>query len=318
MAVAALACQAADPSPNTNTLASGLPCDDSKAPAYTALRTTRPIVVDGRLNDPDWKTAWTPRFVDLVSGGKTLFDTFACVLWDDDYLYVAFQVQEPIVRAKYTKPNSPVYEENDVEFFVAGRDAYYEFEINALNTCYEAFFIWEAAYEKGGFAQSPDFARDRLKTFNGVGFNSHPRGQRFASFDWTFPGRKNAVQVDGTLNKDSDRDRGWTVELAFPWKGMEWLAKADGRALPPRDGDLWRMNFSRFNQYKEAVPAKDSGGWAFAPHHTWDSHVPECFAKIQFSTNVVRSYRPGSDGGPGPANPGTGAVLPNSGPEARP
>ena len=62
--------------------------------------------------------------------------------------------------------------------------------------------------------------------------------------DWDFPGLSAAVHVDGTLNDDRDIDRGWTVELAFPWKGMEVLAQ--GRPLPPKDGDVWRMDFSRF------------------------------------------------------------------------
>jgi hypothetical protein len=93
------------------------------------------------------------------------------------------------------------------------------------------------------------------------------------------------------VNNDKDRDRGWTVELAFPWKGMEWLAKADNRALPPRDGDVWRMDFSRFNTYKEAPPAKDSGGWVWTRHGIWDSHIPECFAQIRFSTNDVSTVK---------------------------
>ena len=98
--------------------------------------------------------------------------------------------------------------------------------------------------------------------------------------------------VDGTLNDDSDRDRGWTVELAFPWRGMKWLAKADRRPLPPQHENEWRMDFSRFNQYKEAPPAKDSGGWVWTRHGIWDSHIPECFAHIRFSTNDVSSLAP--------------------------
>jgi hypothetical protein len=77
------------------------------------------------------------------------------------------------------------------------------------------------------------------------------------------------------------------VEVALPWKGMAWLAKAENRALPPREGDVWRMDFSRFNTYKEAPPAKDSGGWVWTRHGVWDSHIPECFVKVRFSTNVV-------------------------------
>ena len=61
----------------------------------------------------------------------------------------------------------------------------------------------------------------------------------------------------------------------------------DRRALPPRDGDEWRMDFSRFNQYKEAPPAKDPGGWAWSPHGVWDSHIPELFTRVRFSTEPV-------------------------------
>ena len=98
---------------------------------------------------------------------------------------------------------------------------------------------------------------------------------------------KTAVHVDGTVNDDSDRDRGWTVELAFPWRNMKWLA-TDGRALPPKEGDVWRLDFSRFNTYKESPPAKDSGGWFWTRHGVWDSHIPECFAYVTFSTNIVQ------------------------------
>ena len=101
------------------------------------------------------------------------------------------------------------------------------------------------------------------------------------------PGLQWAVHVDGTLNDDSDRDRGWTVELAFPWKAMDVLARGDNRSLPPNEGDVWRMDFSRFNQYKEAPPSRDPGGWAWSPHGVWDSHVPECFPFIEFSNTSV-------------------------------
>jgi hypothetical protein len=43
---------------------------------------------------------------------------------------------------------------------IAGRDAYYEFEINPLGTIYEALFVWEDAYESGGFSKIPELARN--------------------------------------------------------------------------------------------------------------------------------------------------------------
>lgn len=273
--------------------ASRIPCDPEAAVRLVARRTAGPVVIDGRLDEAAWKGANTSsRFVDMISGQPTRFDTRVRLLWDEQNLYVAYEIEEPLVRAAFTAHNDPIYYENDVELFIAGEDAYYEFEINALNTVYEVFFIWERAYACGGFAADPELARNRLTGFDGVGFKGHPRGPRLGQFNWRFPGLKTAVHVKGTLNDDSDRDHGWTVEIALPWRGMEWLAKAGKRPLPPHDGDEWRMDFSRFNTAKASPPPTDSGGWALNPHGIWDSHIPECFARVRFSTNAATATPP--------------------------
>ena len=269
--------------------ASKFPCPENEVAHYTAYKVSSRIQIDGRLDEAAWKQApMSPPFVDILTGKPTLHDTRAMLLWDDQNLYVAYRVEEPHVHAKFTTNNSPIYYDNDVEFFIAGQDSYYEFEINGFNTAYEVFFIWQEAYEKGGFSAAPEFARSKLKPFNGVDFKTHPRGGRLGQFDWHFPGLRTAVHIDGSMNNDKDKDRGWTVEIALPWRGMEWLAKADRRALPPKEGDVWRMDFSRFNTYKAEPPAKDSGGWVWSPHRVWDSHIPECFPFIHFSTNDVK------------------------------
>ncbi len=264
------------------------PWPEEKIAHYTAYRVAEPLQIDGRLDEVSWQIApRSPRFVDLISGQPTIHNTQAAVLWDDDYLYVGYWIEEPFVTATLTERDALIYTDNDVELFIAGQDAYYEFEINALSTIYEVFFIWEDAYERDGYSQSPEFQRATATPWNGVGFTNHPRGPRLGFWQWDFPGIKSAVWVDGTLNQNDDRDRGWTVELALPWQGMNWLARGDGRSLPPQDGDVWRMDFSRFNQYKEAPPAQDSSGWAWSAHGIWDSHIPECFPYIHFSNQTV-------------------------------
>ena len=45
------------------------------------------------------------------------------------------------VAATLTERNSPIYRNNDVESFIAGKDSYCQFEINALKTIYVVFFI---------------------------------------------------------------------------------------------------------------------------------------------------------------------------------
>ena len=263
---------------------------------YTAYRVDEPLTIDGRLDERSWQLAQrSPRFVDLVSGRRAIHDTRVALLWDDACLYVGYWVEEPHVRAAFTERDTPIWHENDVELFVAGRDAYYELEINALGTIYEVLFIWEDAYERDGYSRTPGLQRDApgAQPWDGVGFTGHPRGPRIGFWQWDMPGLRSAASVDGTLNDDTDRDRGWTVELAIPWEGMWLLAQGDGRALPPRDGDVWRMDFSRFNTYKEAPPAEDSGGWAMSAHGVWDSHIPEVFPYIHFSAEAVGAARPG-------------------------
>ena len=270
------------------------PCRDFEIPHYTAYRVATGPTIDGRLDEPIWQVApQSPRFRDVISGTETIHDTRVAVLWDEDYLYVGYWIEEPNVQATLTERDAKIYMDNDVELFIAGRDNYYEFEINAFGTIYEVFFIWEESYKNGGYETIAGLSPDEPGRipFHGVGYKPHPRGPRIGYWNWDFPGLQSAVFVDGTINDDQDRDRGWTVELALPWSGMSVLAMADNRSLPPQDQDIWRMDFSRFNQYKEAPPANDPGGWAWSPHGVWDSHVPDCFTYIHFSKEDVGTVK---------------------------
>ena len=92
--------------------------------------------------------------------------------------------------------------------------------------------------------------------------------------------------MDGVLNRRDHTDRGWTAELAFPWKGMALLA--DGRRLPPRHGDVWRIDCSRFEKIGRAGEALDpSAGWTWNRHGHYDSHIPEVFPYVTFSEKPV-------------------------------
>lgn len=274
----------ADVDPQASTKNS-FPCKDEDIPRYKAHYISTPPSIDGKLSEQVWKNApRSSRFVDLVHGTPTHLDTRAAVLWDKDFLYVGYWLEETNVKASLTTRDAPIYQDNDAELFIAGRDGYYEFEINAYGTIYEVLFFWKEAFERYGYSKFPELdpTHPKARPFNGVGYKSHPRGPRIGFWNWDFPGLKKAVHVEGTLNDDSDRDKGWTVELALPWSGLEILAKGDGRTLPPEDGDVWRMDFSRFNTYKAPKPAEDSGGWAWSAHGVWDSHVPECFTYVIF------------------------------------
>lgn len=266
------------------------PWPADRIPHYTAYRVDVAPTIDGRLDERAWQLApRSNRFVDLISGADAIHDTHAAVLWDDDNLYIGFWVEEPLVTATLTERDSLIYTDNDVEVFIAGAHCYYEFEINAFGTVYEAFFVWARDYAAQGFAADPLLARDvtGYEPFNGVGFTNHPRGPRLGFWRWDLPGLQTAVHVDGVINDPTYRDRGWTVELAFPWQGLQALLRGEERTAPPRAGDVWRIDCSRFNQYKAAPPAEDAGGWAWGAHGVWDSHIPELFPFVHFSDTLV-------------------------------
>jgi len=259
----------------------------------TAHRAKGPVVVDGDLDKPAWSDVpRSPCFVDMVSGEPTLYDTRVACQWDETHLYVAYWVEEPQVTATLTERDSFIWNDNDVELFVAGDDCYYELEINAFGTVYEAFFVWQDAMRRGGRFDRPELDLhgpnvDLLGGFQDASrWERHPRGRRWAFLDFDLPGLQTAVRVDGRINDPSTVDRGWTVEMALPWAGLAGLF--DGRSLPPREGEILRCDFSRFEVLRiHGKPLPENPGWSLNPHGVYDSHIPESFSILHFSEETA-------------------------------
>lgn len=269
-------------------------CDESDLAHYTVYQTPHTLHIDGDLSKPAWqKAVKSPRFVDMVTGAPALYDTRAAVLWDQQYLYFGIWVEEPFVRATQTRRDDIVFLDNDVEVFIDGGDCYYELELNAFNTIYEVFFIWRDAYKRGGRFDVPEFDlyREKTLTFGGdydrtgasFWWGRHPRGVRWAFLDWDMPGLRTAVKVEGVINDDSVVDKGWQVEIAIPWKSMHWLA--GNRALPPAEGDTWRIFVGRFQKLMTSgAEIQPHPAWAWNKHGVYDTHIPECFTHMHFTS----------------------------------
>jgi hypothetical protein len=261
-------------------------CSENLLTHYSARRVEQRPAIDGNLEKEPWRSASrSSRFVDLVSGAPGLLDTRIAALWDDEALYLGFWAEEPRVRARLTERDSFLWMENDVEVFVGGDDCYYELQVNALGTVYEVLYVWQDAYRSSDrFVRAGlDLAARNVDVLGGFQDASrhgrHPRGKRWAFMDWDLPGLRSSVRVDGTINDDSCVDRGWTVELALPWSGLAPLCT--GRPWPPREGDVLRMDLSRFEHVEAGGrPLSPSAGWALNPHGVYDSHIPECFSFI--------------------------------------
>jgi hypothetical protein len=232
-----------------------LPQDVPSTPlSYKCLRADSPIHIDGKLDDPAWqKAAWTSDFVDIQGAGmpRPRFRTRVKMLWDDHYLYIAAQLEEPNVLATLRKHDSVIFKDNDFEVFVKPlpqTESYYEFEMNALNTGWDLFL--PKPYSEQG---KPD--------------NS-----------WDIQGLKTAVAIEGTLNNPHDRDQGWTLEIAYPLTAFN-----SRQSVPmPHPGTVWRINFSRV-EWKPGNPVEDN--WVWSPQNVINMHVPARWGYLHFAGN---------------------------------
>jgi hypothetical protein len=227
--------------------------------SYACYRTSSDITIDGKLTDEAWQHAtWTSDFVDIEGERqpRPRLRTRVKMLWDDRALFIAAEVEEPHVWGTLTTRDSLIFHDNDFEVFLdpnGDHHNYGQLQINALNT-----------------------VRDRRL----------PRPYRFggtADEGWTIEDLQTAVDISGTLNDPADTDTGWTVEIAIPWKGLAALdepatpsrsARWEGSVFreysepvlpagnadyssrpaasqPPKNGDQWRVNFSRVEWHHE-------------------------------------------------------------------
>ncbi len=233
---------------------------------YVCRRALGPLRVDGKLDEPSWKAApWTEDFADIQGPGRPAprFRTRAKMLWDDRCFYVAARLEEPHIVGTITKKNAVIFHDPDFEVFLdpdGDNHDYYEFEMNALNT------IWELTLERPYRDGGPVHLGDNM------------------------PGLKSAVHLEGTINDPSDTDRAWTVEIAFPWRGLRKYARKV--SCPPRDGDQWRIDFSRVEWLYDIIrgkyrkiprEARPEDNWVWSPIGVIDMHRPERWGYVQFS-----------------------------------
>ncbi len=244
--------------------------------AYSCVRATTPIQIDGKLDDAAWQQApWTEEFVDIEGSvkPKPKFRTRARMLWDDQNFYIAAELIEPHVWGTIKERDAVIFQDPDFEVFIdpdADSHQYYEFEMNALNTVWDLRLV--KAYKDGGPALN----------------------------EWHIAGLRTAVHVDGTLNDPKDTDRAWTLEISMPWAALKEFSR---QASPPRNADRWRVNFSRVQWQIETaggyrkVPKTSEDNWVWSPTGIVDMHRPEKWGIVEFTTEAKAnpSVKPGPE-----------------------
>ena len=243
---------------------------------YVAHRTATPIVVDGVVDEAAWLAApETGLFVDIQGPDLPAprFATRARMLWDDEYFYVSAIMEEPHLWGTLTERDSIIFYDNDFEVFIdpdGDTYDYYELEVNALGTEWD--LLLERPYRDGGPALH----------------------------EYDTPGLRTAVHLEGTLNDPGDTDVGWSIEIAIPFHALKAIA---GRPVPPADGDVWWVNYSRVQWHLDVVDGvyvKRTGpdgkglpedNWVWSQQGVIAMHEPESWGLVMFADEPAGEER---------------------------
>lgn len=215
---------------------------------YTCNYTPSRIRVEGKLDDSAWQTAENIRFYIPGSLEEPVSKTEAKMLWDDNYLYVGFKAYDKDIWSYYTERDSCTCLEDCLEVFFKpyeDQDSYYNFEINALGTVYDAY------------------TRKR-------GAGTH----RWAM--WDCANLKVAVNIKGEINNPDTIDEYWQLEIGIPFASLPSL---DGKA--PKPGDIWHFHLARYD-YSIHLPGGVELS-STAPLSRADFHLYEEWIPLQFT-----------------------------------
>ena len=205
--------------------------EEFSTPPAVVRRTTSPITLDGRLDEPAWAEAvrhdLTP--VNVRSGlapreaERAARDAFqpgrVRFLRDDAFLYVGAELEDRDIINFRAENQTRLFRYGDLlELFLKPRDGNCCWELYAApNGARSSFFYpgcamigLEHIYEEDPARLMPDFSV--------------------------------AVRLNGTLNRHEDRDGGWSVEMRIP---LRELARSTGVAFAP--GQRWVLLAARCN-----------------------------------------------------------------------
>jgi hypothetical protein len=285
--------------------ANSLTADEIKSksiinPVYKCYKVPDGTVhIDGKLNEKCWQNAPVMEFRDLEDGSKTLIYSNARLVWDDKYIYVAYDVRDPDVVAYYgertrggshqrvrgkqhTGEPEIMFRDAFVKFFLdpdADGKNYIEIHVNPINNVGDLLLDLPYLYKK-----RPDGSGISSRKALGLQLTDENKPDWY----WDCAGLKSAVQVHGTLNYSDDKDGGWTVELAVPWEALKPLTK--GAYSPNEGNNKWLAHLGHvykpeFRYEKRRRSKHLYATWPVLGVH--NCHVPERWGYLVFEKNML-------------------------------
>jgi hypothetical protein len=223
---------------------------------YKVSKTVESISIDGKMDEASWKKAETRSLnyyyrwdrIPIPDKQKTVFR----MLWDDENLYLFYECKDSCLTAREKNPDSEPYYDDCAEFFLIpvpdSMNIHFAFELN----------LYKVAYD---FVQFENFYNNKptvIKSYN--------------------PAYKVGVTYDGTLNNDTDKDKGWKMEIAIPFSAFT----GTNSFLPAKTGTRWTFQAAR--QDRNILSDKSRTGSTIFPlsNITKNIHQSSRFGLMEF------------------------------------
>jgi len=190
-----------------------------------------------------------------MTGAAAEQKTEAKLLWDNKFLYVAFNNTDSDIWSSLTKRDDKLWTQEADELMIdadGNGKTYVELQFAPNGNVFDTYLPAYRKYE--------DSIDPKKKQFS---WNSKLTAM---------------VQVDGTLNKRDDVDKGWTVEIALPLEAVKGRAEK-GPQIPPKVGDMWRINLYRMDLPR----GKPQVGSGWSPPMVGDFHALDKFGELVFA-----------------------------------
>ena len=228
--------------------------DTNERPTYKVLKATDSIVIDGIMNETVWKKA-EARSLDYFYQAETKNEhqkTVYRMLWDDENLYLFFECEDTHIVARETKRDGAPYFDDCAELFLIPApkplNAHIALEVSVTKVKNDVLFL-----------------------------NDFEKGKNLAA-KWYNPNYDIGVQIDGSINDNSDTDKGWTMEFKIPFNVLWGL----DRAYPIEKGTKYM--FLALRQDRNTIEGEDRSTTTIYPVENIeikDVHQPDMFGLME-------------------------------------
>jgi len=223
-------------------------------PSIEVLKAKTKIIVDGIANEAEWLKATAHPFNSFYAVEKTDVrqpSTFK-MLWDDSHLYFLWQCTDKYITAREKDRDGQPYFDDCAEIFLIPTankiNMHFGYEVNLYDASNDFVFI-NNIYKNENFV---------VKAYN--------------------PHFEVASTVDGSINDNSDIDKGWSMEMAIPIS----VFHTNGPVTPIKAGAQWA--FMAIRQDRNDAEGNRRSTSTIFPLSSKDQNVhnPDNFGLMEF------------------------------------